>query len=79
MSENKKNRRVADPFKTKTGKTRMGPLNREQLMKFIESASKPKHRAMAQRVYDRKYGHLVVETPVVESVDTQEVTPETSN
>jgi len=73
MSENKKNRRVADPLKTKTGKTRLGPLNKAELEKMIETASKKKHRAMAQRVYDRKFKHLVVaeETPAPESVEPE--------
>jgi hypothetical protein len=67
MSENKKNRAVRDPLKTKTGKTRLGPLNKEQLEKFIADASKPKIKAKAQRVFDRKYKHLSMAGPVVET------------
>jgi len=80
MSENKKNRRVADPLKTKTGKTRLGPLNKAELEKMIETASKKKHRAMAQRVYDRKFKHLVVAEPVAEETPAPEsVEPESTS
>lgn len=37
-----------DPMKTKTGKTRLGPLNFEQLNKLLEQTSKPKERAKIQ-------------------------------
>jgi hypothetical protein len=80
MSDNKKNRKTADPLKTKTGKTRLGPLNKTELEKMIESSSKKKHRAMAQRVYDRKYKHLVVAQPIVEETTVLEtVEPELVN
>lgn len=60
----------ADPMRTKSGKTRLGPLNVIQLSKMLESAQ-PKHRAKIQRRIDTlvtKYGHK----PVVAEVDTQE-------
>ena len=42
-----------DPMKTKTGKTRLGPLNIEQLNKLLETC-RPKHRAKIQRaIIDR--------------------------
>ena len=37
-----------DPMKTKTGKTRLGPLNVEQLTKMLETC-RPKHRNKIQR------------------------------
>ena len=37
-----------DPMKTKTGKTRLGPLNLEQLNKMLESSSRPKDKAKIQ-------------------------------
>lgn len=37
-----------DPMKTKTGKPRLGPLNRAQLEKLLETA-RPKNRAKIER------------------------------
>ena len=37
-----------DPHKTKTGKTRLGPLNLEQLNKLLESTSRPKEKTKIQ-------------------------------
>lgn len=34
-----------DPMKTKTGKTRLGPLNLAQLKELAEKASRPKDKA----------------------------------
>jgi hypothetical protein len=45
MSVKKDSKR--DPMKTKTGKTRLGPLNLEQLNKLMETA-RPKERAKIQ-------------------------------
>jgi hypothetical protein len=45
MSVKKDSKR--DPMKTKTGKTRLGPLNLEQLNKLMEHA-RPKERAKIQ-------------------------------
>lgn len=42
-----------DPMKTKTGKTRLGPLNVEQLSKLLETC-RPKHRAKIQRAIDNR-------------------------
>ena len=41
----------SDPMRTKTGKTRLGPLNVVQLSKLLESAQ-PKNRAKIQRRID---------------------------
>ena len=35
---------INDPMKHKSGKTRLGPLNLNQLNKMLESSSKPKER-----------------------------------
>ena len=45
MSVKKESRR--DPMKTKTGRTRLGPLNLAQLNKLMETA-RPKERAKIQ-------------------------------
>ena len=45
MSVKKESRR--DPMKTKTGRTRLGPLNLAQLNKLMEKA-RPKERAKIQ-------------------------------
>jgi hypothetical protein len=37
-----------DPMKTKTGKTRLGPLNLEQLGKLLETTSRPKDKTKIQ-------------------------------
>jgi len=34
-----------DPMKTKTGKTRLGPLNLKQLQEMLEKASRPKDKS----------------------------------
>jgi hypothetical protein len=34
-----------DPMKTKTGKTRLGPLNLTQLNDMLEKSSRPKDKA----------------------------------
>ena len=45
MSVKKESKR--DPMKTKTGRTRLGPLNLAQLNKLMETA-RPKERAKIQ-------------------------------
>jgi hypothetical protein len=42
------NIRHADPFKTKTGKTRLGPLNLKQLRELLEKETKPKNKGKIQ-------------------------------
>jgi hypothetical protein len=59
----------SDPMRTKSGKTRLGPLNVPQLTKMLEAAQ-PKNRAKIQRRIDTlvtKYGHK----PVVAEVDAE--------
>ena len=38
----------ADPMKTKTGKTRLGPLNLKQLNEMLEKESKAKNKSKIQ-------------------------------
>jgi hypothetical protein len=38
----------ANPMMTKTGKTRLGPLNLKQLTEMLEKSSKPKDKAKIQ-------------------------------
>jgi hypothetical protein len=39
---------TADPMKTKTGKTRLGPLNLSQLKDMLEKTSRPKDKGKIQ-------------------------------
>jgi len=60
-----------NPMLTKTGKTRLGPLNIEQLAKLIESTSKKKEiakiqRALAARKLTQQVSKKPVAVPVVE-------------
>lgn len=41
--------RKSDPNKTKTGRTKLGPLNYTQLKTMLERSSKPKERSKIQR------------------------------
>jgi hypothetical protein len=42
---NPRAKKTADPFKTRNGKTRLGPLNYSQLEQLLEKESRPKNRA----------------------------------
>jgi hypothetical protein len=67
MSTN--NVKHADPLKTKTGKTRLKPLNYRQLEDML-SKSQPKHRQKIQnrmRILAKKIGYVTSEK-VEESV-----------
>ena len=55
-----------NPMLTKTGKTRLGPLNVEQLTKLIESTSKKKQIAKIQKaLVTRTKTQQVSKKPVV--------------
>ena len=41
--------RVADPNKTKNGRTRLGPLNFKQLTDMLAKSSRPKEKDKIQR------------------------------
>jgi hypothetical protein len=49
MATTSQKNRKADPNKTKTGRTRLGPLNFKQLETMLERSSRPKERAKIQR------------------------------
>ena len=59
-----------DPMKTKTGKTRLGPLNIKQLHEMLAKESKPKNKGKIQsriRALE-KMGFKLPQEPVAEPV-----------
>ena len=54
--QNQRNRKN-DPMLTKTGKTRLGPLNPAQLTKLMETSTKPKEKSKILRALSK---HTVV-------------------
>ena len=59
-----------DPMKTKTGKTRLGPLNLRQLTEMLAKESKPKNKSKIQsriRALE-KMGFKLPQEPVAETV-----------
>jgi hypothetical protein len=42
---NPKAKKTADPFKTRNGKTKLGPLSYAQLEQLLEKESRPKNQA----------------------------------
>jgi hypothetical protein len=52
VGQNQKNRKN-DPMVTKTGKTRLGPLNTAQLTKLMEASTKPKEKGKILRAMNR--------------------------
>jgi hypothetical protein len=73
MSTN--NVKHADPLKTKTGKTRLKPLNYKQLEDMLSKAQ-PKHRQKIQnrmRILAKKIGYVPVETTAEPLTDAVEV------
>jgi len=62
--------RKADPNKTKTGKTRLGPLNYRQLVNMLEKTNRPKDKAKIRNAMAIRLKHnpglataVAVETP----------------
>jgi hypothetical protein len=51
-------KRHRDPLKTKTGKTRLGPLNTKQLQELAEKAKRGKDRAKFLKEIFRKQALL---------------------
>jgi hypothetical protein len=51
--QNQRNRKN-DPMLTKTGKSRLGPLNVAQLTKLMESATKPKIKDKVRRELSKR-------------------------
>ena len=65
---NKRNQ-IADPMKTKTGKTRLGPLGLHQLEQLLEKSNRPKDKAKIKnyiRIVKSRKG-FVEAVPVVSS------------
>lgn len=63
-----KNHKHADPMKTRTGKTRLGPLNIKQLHDLLAKESKPKNKGKIQsriRALE-KMGFKLPQEPVAE-------------
>ena len=52
VNQNQKNRK-SNPMLTKTGKTRLGPLNLAQLTKLLETSTKPKEKDKIQRALNK--------------------------
>jgi hypothetical protein len=72
MSTN--NVKHADPMKTKTGKTRLKPLNYKQLEDML-SKVQPKHRQKIQnrmRILAKKIGYVPTETTTESLTDAVE-------
>mgnify|MGYP003349707594 CR=1 FL=1 len=59
----------ADPMKTKTGKTRLGPLSLTQLRELLEKSSRPKDKAKMVR----RLNHMVKRFGYSITTDTTEV------
>jgi hypothetical protein len=64
-----KNHKHADPFKTKTGKTRLGPLNIEQLYNLLDKETRAKNKGKIQnRIREmEKRGHRLPQETVAET------------
>jgi hypothetical protein len=58
----------ADPMKTKTGKTRLGPLNLKQLTEMLDKESKAKNKSKIQNRIRalEKMGFKLSQEPVAE-------------
>ena len=52
VNQNQKNRK-SNPMLTKSGKTRLGPLNLAQLTKRLETSTKPKEKDKIQRALNK--------------------------
>jgi hypothetical protein len=59
-----------DPFKTKTGKTRLGPLSLKQLHELLEKESRAKNKGKIQtRIRElEKRGYKLPQETVAETV-----------
>lgn len=64
-----KNQKHADPMKTKTGKTRLGPLSIQQLYDLLAKESKAKNKGKIEnRIREmEKRGHQLPQETVAES------------
>lgn len=59
---------------TKTGKTRLGPLNVAQLTDMLEKSGKPKEKAKIARALAQRVKTQAVSTKVKEEVSEETVT-----
>jgi hypothetical protein len=64
-----KSHKHADPFKTKTGKTRLGPLNIRQLYDLLNKETRAKNKGKIQnRIREmEKRGHRLPQETVAET------------
>ena len=62
----------ADPMKTKTGKTRLGPLNLKQLTEMLAKESKAKHKSKIQNRIRalQKMGFNLPQEPLTDAVES---------
>jgi hypothetical protein len=69
MSTN--NVKYADPLKTRTGKTRLGPLNIKQLNEMLAKESKPKNKGKIQNRIRalEKMGFKLPQEPLTAAVE----------
>ena len=69
MSNNKVQHR--DPLKTRTGKTRLGPLNIKQLNEMLARESKPKNKGKIQNRIRalEKMGFKLPQEPLTAAVE----------
>jgi len=65
--------RMNDPFKTKNGKTRLGPLNVAQLEKMLETTSRAKDKAKIENALRARRKTQAVSTKVVAEVEVETV------
>jgi hypothetical protein len=66
-----KNRKHADPMKTRTGKTRLGPLNLKQLHDLLDKESKAKNKPKIQnriRILE-KMGYKLPQEPLTDTAE----------
>jgi len=72
--------RVADPNKTKNGKTRLGPLNIQQLETMLEKTARPKEKSKIinrLRQLKSRPGYVKPVEAIVEAiVETLEAQPQ---
>ena len=66
-------KKKANPMLTKTGKTRLGPLNVAQLEAMLEKSSKPKDKVKIERALVARKKTQAVSTKKVEEVVAEAV------
>lgn len=63
------NIKQADPMKTKTGKTRLGPLGLKQLVTLLEKGTRPKNKSKIQNRMRamEKMGYTLPQEPLTDT------------